>query len=82
MLQEGDLADSRRRRAAVDAGELLSAEDADSSEEPSSSDSDEDEEAGPALKEVSAGYVSDDEARETLQRYQQQKMLEASQVGL
>ena len=81
-LQEGDLGDSRKRRAAVDAAQNGSAEEESESSEDGESDSDVDEAPAKAEKLVrnSGDELSDDEAMATLQRYQQQKLLEASQV--
>ena len=77
-MQDGDLADSRKRRAALNAENDDSGEETGSQE---SSDSESDESTDPkAQTQISGGEVSDDEARDTLQRYQQQKALEASQV--
>ena len=80
-MQEGDLVDSRKRRAALDAAQEASDADSESSED-SSSDSDEDSDASQkkAPAEVDGGDVSDDEAKAILHRYQQQKVLEASQA--
>lgn len=80
-LQEGDLGDSRRRRAAVDAAQDDSNEEEESS---SSEDSASGGEEGPLkagkLPKNSGEEVSDDEGKAMLLRYQQQKLLEASQV--
>ena len=81
LLQEGDLADSRKRRAALDAEQEAS----DSLEESSSdsdSDDDKDESDKKASAEVDGNDVSDDEAKALLHRYQQQKVLTASQACL
>lgn len=84
LKQEGNLADSRKRRAAVTAdqgGTQEEEEEEDSSEDDSASESDGDSPKEMKLTQITAGDVSDDEAREMLHRYQQQKLLEASQVG-
>ena len=76
-MQDGSLADARRRRAAVDAGGAGSYESASES-----SDSEQEEpEQEKRLDDAELELLSDGEEKENLQRYQNQKLLRDTQVS-